>query len=271
MTLIVSLRTPDGIVLAGDSLATMMGNVQIGADLAVICPECGHNHTSQHTIDLPPAPATSLSYAQKIFPFLDDYAMGTFGAGILMGKTIHFAIRELERVVRDKTEDKRPKSVKEVAEVAGKHIHKLLRDQLKAENKDLATMPENVAPLGLHVVGYEDGTAKTLVANIGREVKITEQKGAGVTASGETVVLQAMGAVYTQHEQTKPVYDIFSLQDAIEYAEFAISTTASFQHFSRSMPTVGGDVDIILVTPFDHYRWIKQKSLESRLSGGRRL
>ena len=33
MTLIISLRTLDGIVIAGDSLATMMGNMAIQADI----------------------------------------------------------------------------------------------------------------------------------------------------------------------------------------------------------------------------------------------
>jgi len=268
MTLIVSLRTPDGIVIAGDSLATMMANAEVGADLNVICPQCNHQHISQQVIGLPPMPATTLSYAQKIFPFLDDYAIGTFGVGILAGKTINFAIRELEKEIKGKPITQKPSNVTEAAKRAGEYVHSLLKEQFKLEKQDLDKFPADQFPLGLHVVGYDKTDAKTITVTIGKTVQYMENKGAGIAASGETLVLQTLGSIYTQNQLMKPVYELFSLQDAIEYAEFAISTTASFQHFSRSMATVGGDVDIALVTPFEHFKWIKQKSLQSRLIGG---
>ena len=97
MTLIVSLRIPDGIVIAGDSLATMIGNLEIQADINVKCPQCGHDHVQHANMPGIPLPSTTLSYAQKVFPFVNEFGVGTFGIGQLMGKTMYFAMRELEK------------------------------------------------------------------------------------------------------------------------------------------------------------------------------
>ena len=45
MTLIVSLSTPDGIVIAGDSLSTMMSNKLLEADFTVQCQSCQQSNT----------------------------------------------------------------------------------------------------------------------------------------------------------------------------------------------------------------------------------
>jgi hypothetical protein len=56
-------------------------------------------------------------------------------------------------------------------------------------------------------------------------------------------------------------YENFSLQDAIDYAEFLITATAKYQRFTNIIPNVGGEVDIALVTPFGDFSWIRQKEL----------
>lgn len=53
----------------------------------------------------------------------------------------------------------------------------------------------------------------------------------------------------------------FSLQDAIDYAKFLIKTTADYQRFSGSLPVVGGEIDIALVTNRGGFQWIEQKQL----------
>lgn len=267
MTLIVSLRTPDGIILAGDSLSTMMTNVQAEAEFRHSCPKCKHPHKSKQMITLPPMPATTLSYAQKIFPFLDNYGIGAAGAGILAGKTIQFAIRELEQNTSKLEENERPQSVTEAAKIAGTHIQELLKTQVEKDGQDWSKFPADLVPVTLHIVGYDESEPKSILVGIGKKVTYKENKNTGVTAAGETMVIQTIGSLFTNNPQLKPAYELFSLQDAIEYAEYVIATTARFQHFSKMMATVGGEVDIALVTPFEQFRWIKQKSLQSRLIG----
>jgi len=262
MTLIVSLRIPDGIVIAGDSLATMMADVNVQADVNVTCPNCGH----QHIISGAPVahlnlPSTTYSYAQKVFPFLDEYGVGTSGAGQLVGKTIYFAIRELEQELR--SSGKIPNGVLAVADAIGSRAHELLKEQVT----DIDNAPDNWAAVGFQVVGYEGRTATTVVLDIGKGIKKHVADKQGCTRTGQGHVVDAIWALYKQRPADQAQYSNFSLQDAIAYAEFLISTTAAYQRFSRTIPQVGGDIDIALVTPFDKFKWIKQKHLSQVIGG----
>ena len=255
MTLIVSIRTSDGIVIAGDSLSTMRGQIQIQAGVHVKCPSCGHEHDEKANIGGLPIPTTTLSYAQKIFPFMDKFGVGTFGAGQLVGKTMYFALRELEQEL--KNTDKQIDSLTNAADRIGNHVHDLVKKQIP----NLNSAPDNASIIGFQVVGYDSGKPRTIDVSIGKKVRKQNHDGLGATVSGDRVVVNAIWGLYAQDPQHQPTYEAFSLQDAIEYSEFLIRTTADHQKFSRALATVGGDIDVALLTPFDGYRWIKQKPL----------
>ncbi len=55
MTLIVSLRIPDGIVIAGDSLATLPTQVELHGQFEITCPSCEHIHTVEQEVTIPSA------------------------------------------------------------------------------------------------------------------------------------------------------------------------------------------------------------------------
>ncbi len=263
MTLVVSLRIPDGIVIAGDSLATMMGNLEAQADIPVQCPECGKSHTVQ--VHLPPIslPATTFSYAQKVFPFLGKYGVGTTGIGQLTGKTIYFAMRQLEQELV--ATGKVPNGVKEVADIIAQRTHEMLKSQLQHEDKDIEAMPDSWIPLGFQIVGYENDEPITVEIQLGKNVQNKMHISPGFTATGVVDVVQALLSAYKTNPNQRPVYEVFSLQDAISYAEFLINTTSLHQQFSRMIPNVGGEIDVALVTPFDDFKWIKQKYLAKLL------
>ncbi len=61
--------------------------------------------------------------------------------------------------------------------------------------------------------------------------------------------------------QMEPMVAALSLQDAIDYADFTVRMTAGVQRFANMIPTVGGDVDIALITNYSEFRWIKSKAL----------
>lgn len=267
MTLLVSLRIPDGIVIAGDSLSTMMNQMEMQADFEVTCPNCGHVQTQKETIPLPPTPVSTLSYAQKVFPFLKDYGVGAYGNGMVLGKSIYFVMRQFEQQLIN--ENFVPTGVSAVAQKIGEHTHELLKQQLKLEGVKLSNItPEDRVIFGYQVVGYDDNTAKTMLVTVGREVKIREETLAGCTYSGQGQVVAAIWKIYGTDPTQQPPYPLFSLQDAIRYAEFLIGTTATHQQFARSLAGVGGDIDIALVTPFNHFKWIRQKPLSKLLEEG---
>src|SRR5262249_52612810 len=151
VTLIVSMRIPDGIVLAGDSLSTLMRGTEVQGDIEVKCPQCGHDHTTTAKLQGAAFPATSLPFAQKIFPFLDEFGVGTSGAAQLRGKTIYFAIRELEKEVRESRDGERPSSVSQVAALIGDRARQLLHEEARAGGIDPSSLPPNV--VSFQVVG----------------------------------------------------------------------------------------------------------------------
>ena len=149
----------------------------------------------------------------------------------------------------------------------GNESHNLLKEQLNRENVPLDALPEDKLILGFQVVGYDDIDPKTVEVYVGKNVRRQVQENLGCTISGSIEVVQAIQELYEKHPESQPPYPVFSLQDAIDYADFLIRTTINHQRFSQTIPTVGGDIDIALVTPFDGFQWIRQKCLGKILEG----
>lgn len=265
MTLIVSLRIPDGIVLAGDSLSTLMGQGQLAGTIDVTCPACNHAYEVQSSTPIFPVLGTTFSYAQKVFPFCVNFGVGTFGAGLLANKSIYFAMRLFEQQLKATSSE----GVTKIAKKLGDEIHNLLIEQLKHENTSVEDLPEDQAFLGFQVVGYDGTEPKTVEVYVGKNVHHRVAEDLGCTVSGSQEIVQAIWGLYETHPYSQPPYPAFSLQDAIDYAEFLIRTTVAHQRFSQQIPNVGGDIDIALVTPFDGFRWIRQKPLGKILGGNR--
>ena len=53
-------------------------------------------------------------------------------------------------------------------------------------------------------------------------------------------------------------WELMSIQDAIDFAEYAIKTTIDTMKFTATNKTVGGPIDILVITP-DRAKWIKKK------------
>ncbi len=268
MTLIVTLRTPDGIVIAGDSLSTMVANKQLEGDFNVQCPKCNHPHAFKGRM-----PniyhSNTLSHAQKVFSFMGRFGVGTFGVGQVVDKTIHFVLRELEEdLLKVKKGTKKIKTIKDISEAIGKYVQNLILEQIREETKNKnAEIQEGSYPIGFQIVGYESNKPLTCEVHIGKNLKIHFHNKLGITYTGQPEVVNALFARFDTNPEETPIFQHFSLQDAIIYAEFLIKTTATYQRFSSNMATVGGEIDVALITPFDGFKWVKQKSLQAKLSG----
>lgn len=236
MTLIISVRIPDGIVIAGDSLSTVKGQ-------------------DQTTV------VTSL-YTQKVFPFYVKFGVGTFGANLLVNKSMNFSMRLIEKKLKE--EKTCFKGVAEAAERIANEFHKLLQEHLQLQKKSLNDLQPNQHAIGFHVVGYDNTEPKAVEVSIGRGVKTKYFEGFGCHISGSAEVARVFSELY-KNESQKPAFHLFSLQDAIGYADFLINTTIAHQQFSQTASTVGGDIDIALVTYFNGFQWIRQKPLSKVL------
>lgn len=206
-----------------------------------------------------------MPYAQKVFPFQVKYGIGTYGAGQIAGRTVYFAIREFENLLHQRSALP-PPTAKLAAETVGGYLQELFESHCTQLSLDLNGYEDSWAYLGLQVVGYDDKIPKSYNVRIGKHLRIEEFSGLDVTLTGQWEIFEAIrDKVYAADPLNFPLFEAFSLQDAIEYAEFLIRMTAEVQRFSRHIPTVGGNIDVAVVTPFDHFQWIRQKPLYKHL------
>lgn len=56
------------------------------------------------------------------------------------------------------------------------------------------------------------------------------------------------------------LWGYFTLQDAIDFARYAVETTIQTMRFKNVIETVGGDVDILVITP-DEIKWLQKQQL----------
>lgn len=68
--------------------------------------------------------------------------------------------------------------------------------------------------------------------------------------------------IYNKHPKYELALQHWTLQDAIEFAEFAISATINSMKFQKRPKTVGGPVDILVIKPEEAF-WVKRKTLHS--------
>ena len=55
-------------------------------------------------------------------------------------------------------------------------------------------------------------------------------------------------------------FEYFTLQDAVDFARYAVETTIKTMRFKSVIETVGGEVDILVITP-DETRWLQKADL----------
>lgn len=258
MTLVVSLRVPDGIVLAADSLQTTQVAIVPGVkDFKVKNPKTG-DEISIGDLNLPPIamPTSTSSYAQKLFSFREKFGVATFGSAVINNRTIYNHIKNLEIT----SKDQKINSVSEVGKLLMDYFSTQLQDQLKTTGQSLA---KGQIVMGFQVVGYEtqnDLFGHTVEVVIGETSSSRMIDGIGCTVSGDTEVVRKIWEIGKGTNRAAN-YASFSLKDAVDYVEFLITTTASFQRFANMIPTVGGAVDIGLITNYSEFKWIKYKDL----------
>jgi hypothetical protein len=259
MTLNVSLRVPDGIVLASDSLATLMQQINQKVNVQTTCDKCG-NQIDLKDVPAPPVsiPSSTWPYAQKMFPIQGRFGLATWGSGIVNNRSIYNHVIELNPTIP------KPQAGEDPFEQISGVITKYFGEQLIAEWKrigiDPALQPDDFFPFGFQLVGFTkdqngDPVPNTYLIFIGKKPKVDKFNGIGWAWSGDGTVVTRLLQGGTAN------FAAFSLQDAIDYAKFLIRTTADFQRFSGKLPTVGGDIDVALVTNHRGFRWIAQKEL----------
>lgn len=258
MTLVVSLRIADGVILSADSLQTSMSSLQPELkDFKVKSPSTGEEIIIPK-VKLPPIklPSSTSSFAQKLFSFKKKYGVAIFGSNILNGRTIYNHIKTLEKSID--------------GDISMADVQQKIQTYFQPHvDKQIAALPnydKRRTLFGLQIVGFEnedDITGTTLEFNFGSNSKIIKHKPIGCTLSGDS----SFGLKIFEAAKERSPINIggFSLQDGIDFCEFLTNSTTDFQRFANMIPTVGGSVDIALITKYSDFNWIKAKSLAKML------
>ena len=267
MTIAISMKVNDGVVLAADSATTIMGRDPQGRTGVI----------------------NIYNTANKIFNLRKGLPIGaiTWGTGSIGQASISTLAKDFRKLIINNDEWKiYPKSytIKEVAEKFKKFIFE------EHYKKEFQSWPEKPF-LGFMIVGYSAG--EPLAEEWKMDIMNGECKGpylirkpdeVGITWNGETeaitrlylgfgnrlpAVLKEYGLKdedvqkimkMCRNKLTVPmVTPPMPIQNAIDLAEFLVETTIYFSKFAPGAPTVGGPIEIAAITKHEGFKWIKRK------------
>jgi hypothetical protein len=268
MTLAVSLKVPDGLVLAAESLQTLESTVTGKGEVGVKCPKCQEEFKISD-LPLPPIriPSGSSPTANKIYVITKrepNLGVATYGAAFLQGQTVESHLRSFEgqKVVGKET-------VQEISQKLLDYFQTILSKEV-----DVTKLPDGTVPIGFQVVGFDhnETEGKINLVETGKIPKISPQnqeKGRfGCTCSGDGRVVAKLWKEDPSIAIPQPNYGFMTLQDAVDYAVFLIRTTISYQTFATMIPTCGGEIDIMTITYNKGVEWVQKKKIHGEYLNG---
>jgi hypothetical protein len=275
VTIAISLKVNDGLVLAADSASTLMGR-QNSEIVAV----------------------NVYNSALKIFNLIKGVPVGaiTWGSGSIGTASISTLMKDLRK--RLSGEDPKYNAWKvdsetyEVLDIGNK-LKEFIFDELYVPAfKDWPEKPD----LGFIVAGYSSGESMAEEYRIDIQngqvsplIPLRKKEDSGITWNGqpEAITRLILGisnllpnvlvekfnykqedatAVFTTLQQLLAVPLVQSampIQDAIDLAEFLVDVAIKFSRFSPGATTVGPPIEIAAITKHEGFKWIKRKHFYS--------
>ena len=247
MSLIITIHTNEGIIMASDSRTTF--NKQDFSPLpdgkgAIITNNQGVHYTDT---------------TNKTFLSKNNIGISTCGAAAINGKPIAGYIEEFL-------------NSKVFSDTKATEVAKLILDEFRS----FSPIPDVI----FHIAGYEtDGDIlrqrffRVFVSiNKTVEIDVTSQ---GAAWNGETEILSRIinpywtelkkpdGTVtYEKHNAPPIPWNFFSLQDAIDFSKYAMNTTIETMRFQERLKTVNAPIDILAIKPTGAF-WVQKKELHA--------
>lgn len=263
MTIAISIKVHDGVVLATDSAASLLranGVVNV------------------------------YDNADKIFNLRKGSPIGatTWGIGGIGQTSISTLAKDLRaRLIDDDKEWRIDPESYTIEEVAKKARRFFFEEHYEPEFKEVEKPPN----LGFLIVGYSAGAGlaeewEVLIKDgeCADPTLVRPQAETGFRADGEPEaisrllfgfspglrgVLKDLGVSNEQiipamtriqaTLQTPLQHPAMPIQDAIDLAEFLADLTIKFARFRPGAPTVGGPIEVAAITKHEGFRWVKRK------------
>lgn len=276
MTIAISLKVNDGVILAADSATTLISQ------------------------DSGPGPVTVVNVynnANKIFNLVKGLPIGavTWGAGSIGNASISTLMKDLRNLLSDPRKkswflDRNTYTVQEVAV-------KVRRFIFEDRYKNAFESWENKPRLGFVVAGYSahEELAEEYLITIengesGDPVLLRQKHESGVAWQGQGEAIHRLLVGFSPYlsdtlqaqlgvpeDQILPAMQVIRealnvplinppmpLQDAIDLAEFLVDLTIQYSRFIPGAPTVGGPIEVAAISKHEHFKWVRRKYYYSR-------
>ena len=214
MSLIIGVYIPTGIILSGDSRTTGTLPSRIPN------PQNPKQNLTVHTN------IVVSDFTNKIFKIYDRFGIATFGNSHINNLPIAHFIEQFE--------------VSNTAPTTTTDLAAELLAYFRAFNPAPAT--------GFLVAGYDnneqyifgiDVTNKTIIRH-----NFTIQQTFGLAWGGDSDIVVRL----ISNQNSMQAFEVMNLQDAIDYSRHLIRTTIDQMRFETRFPTVGGNIDTLLIT-----------------------
>ena len=236
MSFLIAVYVNEGIVLASDRRTTYTNTIE--RDGRII--QSIGIHTTNST--------------DKTFLCPNGSGISTCGDASLLGAPITGYIQEAIRTQISETCD-----VEEIPNILIRYFN------------ELSTVPDtNFIVAGYKAVA-EKKEQKVYKVNVkSRVITVVDTTNQGATWDGETFtltrLLQKVALVDEKGNCNllpfEPIlFEYFTLQDAVDFARYAVETTIQTMHFKNVVETVGGEVDMLVITP-DETKWLQKAKLK---------
>ena len=155
--------------------------------------------------------------------------------------------------------------VKELA--SGDKTAEVVSEMLLAHFRTLTGPPAT----RFHVAGYKEGSQVVLDIDVAANtVTQVNTAGQGAAWGGEADPLSRLlskvgsldqnGHLLKELPLFRTAFQHFTLQDAVDFAVYAIRTTADTMRFQMRAQTVGGPIDVLVIRP-SGVTWLHRKAL----------
>lgn len=275
MTIAISLKVNDGLVLAADSASTII----------------------EHSAEGGPSNVVNVyNHANKIANLYKGKPIGavTWGAGSIGAASIPTLLKDFRVRLTGKDPTHREWELNEnsytIEEIATRLREFMYEEKYQPTFREWP--PEAQPVLGFIVAGHAPGESladeyQLLIASgeCAPPQPLREHEVSGVTWNGEPEAItrlllgfgtQLPGVLVEQlgvSEDELPkimqvvrgalerpfVHSAMPIQDAIDLAEFLVDMTIKASRFAPGAPTVGGEIEIAAITTHEGFKWVRRK------------
>ncbi len=270
MTIAISIKVNDGVVLASDSATTFIGRDSSGRAGVV----------------------NIYDNANKIFNLVKGLPIGaiTWGVGSIGHASISTLAKDFRELITQSNTDYKIKKNEYTMEEIATKFKKFIFD--KKYKKEFADWGEKDKPaMGFMVVGYsaqadlvEEWKTDIRAGKCKAPYLVRKQHEVGITWAGEPEAVHRLSLGFSgllptvlkeaklpqakikaviklcRERLTVPlVIPPMPIQDAIDLGIFLVNTTIGFSKFSPGAPTVGGPIEVAAITKYEGFKWVERK------------